>query len=247
MVQAASPALFSIGTGEGNILPFLCPLDFVALAFHQKNEIIFTETFLHGISDIVHQPEFPALTLLRRPVFTGGHLLAAAFILGQDTESMRLTQLIADGAELLQGIGILAKLPPGLKVHRVDDKVRMYMIGITVGGDLNLVPGPGPCGKFHGNLMGLLGRDLFLGREGLDILIKGNAVHFAVDCLGSFKLQNGIPSVAVDTADEVLLRLRVPGLIPAHTVIHNGPHSTQVLAGFFDIGHGCHGTPRLIQ
>ncbi len=69
---------------------------------------------------------------------------------------MSLTQLIADGAELLQGIGILAKLPPGFEVHRVDDKVRMYMIGIAVSGDLNLVTGPGTHRKFHSDLMGLL-------------------------------------------------------------------------------------------
>ncbi len=205
MVQTASPALFSVGAGEGDILPFLRPLDFVALAFHQKNEIIFTQTVLHGISDIVHQAELPALTLLRRSVLTGGHLLAAAFVLGQDTESMRLTQLIADGAELLQGIGILPKLSPSLEIHRVNDEMAMHMIGIAVGGDQDFRTGPGSGGELLGNLMGLLGCDPFLGREGLDILIKVNAVHLAVGCLGSLELQNGIQSVAVNAADEIPL------------------------------------------
>ncbi len=118
---------------------------------------------------------------------------------------MSLTQLIADGAELLQGIGILAKLPSALEAHRVDDEVRMYMIGITVGGDLNLVTGPGPGSKFQSNLMGLLGRDIFSGREGLHVLIKVNAVHLAVGCFGCFELQNGIPPIAVDSADKILL------------------------------------------
>ncbi len=118
---------------------------------------------------------------------------------------MSLTQLIADGTELLQGIGILAKLPPGFKVHRVDDEMAMHMVSIAVGGDLNLVTGPSTHRKFHSDLMGLLGRDLFLGREGLDILIEGDAVHFAVGCFRRFEFKNGIASVAVDTADEIPL------------------------------------------
>ncbi len=205
MVQAASPALFPVGTGEGDILPFLRPLDFVALAFHQKSEIIFAQTFLHGISNIVHQAELPALPLLCRPVFTCRHLLAAAFILGQDAESMSLAQLIADGTELLQGIGILAKLPPGFKVHRVDDEMAMHMVSIAVGGDQDFRTGPSTGSKFRSDLMGLLGRDVFLGGEGLHILIEGDAVHLTVGGLGSFELQNGIQPVAVDTADEIPL------------------------------------------
>jgi len=205
MVQAASPASFSVGTGEGDVLPFLCPLDFIAFAFHEKNEIILTQTFLHGISDIVHQAELPTLTLPRRSVFTGRHFFAATFILGQNAESMSLTQFIADGAELFQGIGILAKLPPGLEVHRVDDEVGMHMVGITVGSDQDFRAGPRTGSKFQSNFMGLLRRDVFPGREGLHVLIEGDAVHLTVGGLGCFELQNGIQSVAVDAADEIPL------------------------------------------
>ncbi len=205
MVQAASPALFPIGTGEGDILPFLRPLDFIALAFHQKNEIIFTETFLHGISDVIHQPELPALTLLCRSVLTGGHFLAAAFILGQDAETMCLTDIVTDQAEKLQRVGILPELPPGFKVHRVDDEMAMHMVSIAVGGDQDFRTGPSTGSKFQSYFMCLLGCDLFPGKEGLNILIEGDAVHLAVGCLGSLELQNGISSVAVDTADEIPL------------------------------------------
>ncbi len=116
-MQAASSALFSVGTGEGNVLPFLCPLDFVSLPFHEKDEIIFIQTFLHGVPNVVHQPELPTLALLRRSVLTGGHLLAAAFILGQDTETMCLADVVTDQPQKFQRVGILVKLSPGLEVH----------------------------------------------------------------------------------------------------------------------------------
>lgn len=34
-MQAATPALHAVGTGEGDVLPFCCPLDFVSLALHE--------------------------------------------------------------------------------------------------------------------------------------------------------------------------------------------------------------------
>ena len=95
-MQTASSALHSIGTGESDILPFICPLDFVSFSFHEDDEILFALTFLHGIADIVHQTEFPALPLPRCPPFSGGHLLAAALVLGQDGESVGHADIITD-------------------------------------------------------------------------------------------------------------------------------------------------------
>ncbi len=81
----------------------------------------------------------------------------------------------------------------------------MHMVGIAVGGDQNFRTGPGPGSELLGNLMGLLGRDIFSGREGLHVLIKVNAVHLAVSCLGGLELQNGVAPVAVNAADEIPL------------------------------------------
>ena len=106
-MQTASSALHSIGTGEGDILPFICPLDFVSFSFHEDDEILFTLTFLHDVADIVHQPELPALTFLRCPPLSGGHLLAAALVLGQDGESVGHADIITDQSQELQGVGIL--------------------------------------------------------------------------------------------------------------------------------------------
>ena len=109
-MQTASSALHSIGTGESDILPFICPLDFVSFSFHEDDEILFALTFLHGIADIVHQMELPALSFLRRPPFSGRHLLAAALVFGQNRETMRHADIVTDHPQELQGIWVLMKL-----------------------------------------------------------------------------------------------------------------------------------------
>ncbi len=89
---------------------------------------------------------------------------------------MSLADIVTDQPQKLQRVGILAELSPSLEVHRVDDKMTMHMFGIAVGGDQDFRTGPGSSGKFFCYLMGLLGRDDFLGREGLHILIEVDAV-----------------------------------------------------------------------
>lgn len=245
-MQTASSALHSIGTGESDILPFICPLDFVSFSFHEDDEILFALTFLHGIADIVHQTEFPALPLPRCPPFSGGHLLAAALVLGQDRETVCHTDIIADHPKEFQGVGVLPELQSSLEVYGVDDEVTMDMVGIAVGSDEDFRTGPGTGSEFHGDLMRLLGSDVLRGFEGLHILVEVDSIHFSVSCLGRFKLQNGIHPIAVDAADEPLAGLLVPGFILPHAVPHNTTHGTDMLPCFLDVGYGCHGAPRLI-
>lgn len=134
MVQAAAPALHSIGTGEGDVLPFLCPLHFVAFAFHQKNKIFLAGTAFHCLTNVIHQPELPALTFLCRTVFSGGHFLTAALIFGQDTEAVSHTDIIANLLQILQGVGILPQLVTIHEADGVDYKMGMDMLGIAMGG-----------------------------------------------------------------------------------------------------------------
>ena len=101
LVQATVPALHSIGTGEGDVLPFIRPLDFIAPALHLPDKIFFITADLHGLGHIVHQPELPALTLCCDPVLPAAHPLAAFFIGRQDGHAMLPAQFIADGTELL--------------------------------------------------------------------------------------------------------------------------------------------------
>lgn len=245
-MQTASSALHSIWTGEGNVFPLICPLDFVSFSFHEDDEILLALTFLHGITDIVHQPELPALPFLCRPPFSGGHLLTTALVFRQDRESVRHADIIADQPKKLQSVGALPELQSSLEVYGVDDEVTVYMVGIAVGGDENFRTGPCTGSEFHGNFMCLLGSDILRGFEGLYILIEVDSIHFSVSCLGCFELQNGIHPIAIDAADEPLAGLLVPGLVLSHAVPHDTTHGTDVLPGFLDVGHGCHGTPRLI-
>lgn len=134
MVQAAAPALHSIGTSEGDVLSFLCPLDFVAFAFHQKDKIFLAGAAFHCLTNVIHQPELPALPFLCRTVFSGGHFLTAALVLGQNGEAMSHTDIITDLPQILQRVGILPQFSSSLKVHGVDNEVTMDMVGIAMGG-----------------------------------------------------------------------------------------------------------------
>ena len=84
LVQATVPALHSIGTGKGDVLPLIRPLDFIAPALHLSDEFLFVTADLHGLGHIVHQPELPALALCGDPVLPAAHPLAAFFIGRQD-------------------------------------------------------------------------------------------------------------------------------------------------------------------
>ena len=248
-MQTASSALHSIGTGESDILPFICPLDFVSFSFHEDDEILFALTFLHGIRDIIHQPELPALTFLRCPPFSGGHLLATALVFGQNRETMRHADIVTDHPQELQGVGVLMKLQSCLEVYGVDDEVTVYMVGIAVGGDENFRTGPGTGGELQSDFMCLPVGDIFRGREGLDILVEVDAAHFAMGSLGRFEFQNGIHPIAVDTADQPLAGSLVPGLVLSHAVPHDTPHRTKVLLVLRDKSYGSYAAspPRLMR
>ena len=84
LVQARIPALHSIGTGEGDVLPFIRPLDFIAPALHLTDEFFFITADLHGLGHIVHQTELPALALGGDPILPAAHPLVAFFIGRQD-------------------------------------------------------------------------------------------------------------------------------------------------------------------
>ena len=160
---------------------------------------------------------------------------------------MGTAQLVTDGTEVLQRVGVLPQLPSVLEADGVDDKVGVDVSGIAVGGHLHLMPGPCLHSKLSGNVMGFLIADVLSGRKGLDILIEVDAVQLAMSGLGGFELQNGIHPITVDAADESPTGLPVEGLVLSHAVPHDTAHGTDVLPGFFDVSHGCHGAPRLIR
>ena len=84
LVQAGVPALHSVGAGEGDVLPLIRPLDFIAPALHLTDEFFFITADLHGLGHIVHQTELPALALGGDPILPAAHPLATFFIGRQD-------------------------------------------------------------------------------------------------------------------------------------------------------------------
>ena len=225
------------------MLPFHCPEDFVPGTVHQFYEVLPTAAFLHRLLDVVHQTELPALILPGGTVLPCGKFSAALLVGRQDAQIMFFADLVTDPAKLAQGVGILAELSSVNKADRVDHKVGMDMLGIAVGGYLHLISGPRFLCKRSCNLMRLLGRDILPRMEGLNILIEVDPIRFVV---GSFRCQelcDGITAIAVDTADQFLLRLLVPGFLFLGAVFHHSNHGTEVLLLFLDVGDCCHQPP----
>ena len=240
LVQTVISALHSIGAGEGDVLPFIRPLDFIAPAFHLPDEFFLVPADLHGLGHIVHQSELPTLALCGDPVLPAAHPLAAFFIGRQDGQTMLPAQLITDGTELLQCIGVLPQLSAIHKADGVDNKMGVDMLGIAVGGHLYLMSGPGFRGELSGNGMGLLVGDILPGREGLDILIEVDAVQLAVGILGGEELRDGVQSVTADAADIPLPGQPINSLAFLQAVPHDTDHGAGMLPGFLDVGYGCH-------
>ena len=159
------------------------------------------------------------------------------------------TDIIADHPKEFQGVGVLPELQSSLEVYGVDDEVTMDMVGIAVGSDENFRTGPCTGSKLQGKFMCLFVRDILRGREGLDVLVEVDAAHFAVGGLGRFELQNGIHPIAVDTTDQPLAGLFIPGLVLSHAVPHDIPHGTEMLLLLRDKSYGSYAAspPRLMR
>ena len=65
-MQTVSPALFSVGTDERDLRPRIGPDHFIVLALHKSDEVLLAPALFHGLPDVVHQLELPALALLCR-------------------------------------------------------------------------------------------------------------------------------------------------------------------------------------
>lgn len=222
---------------------FRIPQNLVALALHLADKVFLTCTGFHSLPDVEHQPELPALPLPGRPVFPGSHLLSSLLILGQDGEVVCHTDLVADLPKLPQGIGGLPQLSPRLKADRVNDKVGMDMLGITVCGHLYLIPWPRLGSELQADGMSLFVTDILLGREGLHILVEVDPVQLSICCFCSHKLCDGIGTVAVHAADIAVSCLGIDGLILPLAVLHDSLHCTDMLLAFLDVGYCCQSLP----
>ena len=151
--------------------------------------------------------------------------------------------LVAELPELTEGIGVLAELPACLEADGIDDEVGVDMPGIAVGGHLHLMPRPGLRRKLQPDGMGRGIGDVLPGGKGLDILVKVDAVQLVVGSLGGEKFREGILAVAVESGHIPAPGFRVGGFVHPLAVAHDGFHGTDMLLGFFDVGHSRHLLP----
>lgn len=151
--------------------------------------------------------------------------------------------LVADLPELAEGIGVLAELLPSLKADGIDDEVGVDMPGIAVGGYLHLMPRPGLRRKLQSDFVSLFIGDVLPWRKGLDILVKVDAVQLVVGGLGGEKFREGILSAAVQPGHIPAPGFGVGGFVHPLAVAHDRFHGTDMLLGFFDVGHSRHLLP----
>lgn len=151
--------------------------------------------------------------------------------------------LVADLTELAEGVGILAELLPRLEADGIDDEVGVDMPGIAVGSHLHLMPRPGLRRKLQTDGMSIGIGDILPRREGLDILVKVDAVQLVVGGLGGEKFHEGILAVAVQPGHIPAPGFGVGDLVFALAVAHDGFHGTDMLLGLPDVGHSRHLLP----
>lgn len=193
---------------------------------------------LHGLSNVIHQLEFPAFAANGGTIFSGRDFRTTLLIRLQGGETMGGADFIVEFSQMEQCIGMLSQFQAVLKADRVDRKVGMDVVGIAMGSHQHFISRPCLGCKLQGDLMGLLAADGFFRGKGLHILVKADAVLFAPCGLGGFKLCDGAQSIAVDASDETNTGFFIPGLLLPHAVIHDPLHITGPLPDLLDIGDG---------
>lgn len=121
------------------------------------------------------------------------------------------------------------------------------MVRVTVRGHQHFEAVPSLLGKLQADGVNLLGHDLLLWREGLDVLVKVHAGGLVIGVFGGEKLLEGIVSQAVNPGDKPLPGGRILHLFGLAAVVHDAPHGPQSLFLFRDVGHRCHGRFRAME
>ena len=68
-MQTIIPTTLAVGCGVGDIFPVVRPLDLIAFALHQLNELILVDGVLHALVDLNRKSNLPAFAAHRRVIF----------------------------------------------------------------------------------------------------------------------------------------------------------------------------------
>ena len=135
-MEPVIPALHSLWCGVDDILPAVRPAHFVALTFHQSNELLLGRGIPHTLIDGVHQPELPALPLGGGAVLPAAHAFLFHLFLRrrQDLQTAGGADLVTGQPVGLQVGGILVEFFPILEADTVYYQVIVQVVGVYVGG-----------------------------------------------------------------------------------------------------------------
>ena len=93
-MQTIIPTAFAVGGGVGDIFSAVRPLDLIAFALHQFNELFFVDGVLHALVDLNRESNLPAFAahcgVILRLFDTGGLM----FLRLTDGQTMTHTDLI---------------------------------------------------------------------------------------------------------------------------------------------------------
>ena len=105
-MEPVIPAPHTLGRGVGDVLPAVCPPHLIALALHQRDELVFGGSVPHALVDGVYQPELPALALGSRAILPGAHPLLLDLLLRR-----------REDRQMVGGADLIVDLPMGLQVR----------------------------------------------------------------------------------------------------------------------------------
>ena len=189
-MEPVIPAPHALGRGVSDVLPAVCPPHLIALALHQRDELVFGGSVPHALVDGVHQPELPALALGGGAVLAGAHPLLLDLLLRRrkNRQVVGGADFIVDGPVGLQASGALVEFFPVLNADAVDNQVAVQMVGVDVGGYQYLEVGELPLGQFQSDGVGLLGRQVIRLCKGLDEVVVLPPVRFSKPFFGELHL-----------------------------------------------------------
>lgn len=184
-MQPVVPAFLSIGRSVGDILPAVCPADFVALAPHQCNKFLPVMGIPHALVNGVHEPELPTLTFCGSVVLRAGHGLALFFLLRLKHGQTKLhADRVAALAQLCQFRLTDMQFLPILEADAIDEKMGVDVVAVHVGADQHLAS-PEILRQFQRGGVGSRWVNFLTCREGLHHVVEHRASILVVEQFGA--------------------------------------------------------------